>query len=209
MLIPGGIFYALEGWTYSQGVYFTVVTLTTVGFGYFVPAQVPDGRSASVTALYSITISLWLWIGLALVAALLSEIQSVFKYLSIQCHTRPCFKLRKRAETLSCRREEEEEEGGSKDPSPSVNNISPSRKKRKEIEATELQDVENGSKDHSPPSSADNKSPSSHSTKLEELELQDIEGGSKDSSTKMSSSVCSMKEKGTDHEEIELQDVET
>ena len=35
-LIPAGIFSHIEGWTYGEGIYFTIITLTTVGFGDFV-----------------------------------------------------------------------------------------------------------------------------------------------------------------------------
>ena len=35
-LIPTGIFSHIEGSTYGEGIYFTIITLTTVGFGDFV-----------------------------------------------------------------------------------------------------------------------------------------------------------------------------
>ena len=79
ILIPGGIYYAIEDWNFRESVYFTVVTLTTVGFGDFVPAQASEGLSDGVGGLYKILSSLWLWIGLALVAALISEIQDLLK----------------------------------------------------------------------------------------------------------------------------------
>ena len=38
-LIPAAIFMAIEGWSYLESWYYTVVTLTTVGFGDFVPGK--------------------------------------------------------------------------------------------------------------------------------------------------------------------------
>ena len=38
-LIPAAIFMAIEGWTYLESWYYTVVTLTTVGFGDYVPGK--------------------------------------------------------------------------------------------------------------------------------------------------------------------------
>lgn len=37
--IPAAIFQAIEDWTYLEAWYYTVVTLTTVGFGDFVPGK--------------------------------------------------------------------------------------------------------------------------------------------------------------------------
>ena len=39
-LIPAAIIMQLEEWTYLQSWYFTIVTLTTVGFGDFVPGRI-------------------------------------------------------------------------------------------------------------------------------------------------------------------------
>lgn len=36
LLIPAGIFVALEGWNYGTAVYFGLITATTVGFGDYV-----------------------------------------------------------------------------------------------------------------------------------------------------------------------------
>lgn len=34
--IPAGIFAVIEGWSYGDAVYYTLITLTTIGFGDFV-----------------------------------------------------------------------------------------------------------------------------------------------------------------------------
>lgn len=77
IFIPAGIFYATEDWTYGQSIYYCFVTLTTVGFGDFVPAIAGSSRRTSnspLTGLYKIIVSVWLWIGLAFVAAIITEL---------------------------------------------------------------------------------------------------------------------------------------
>lgn len=66
VLIPAIVFTELEPWNYRQGVYFAVVTLTTVGFGDLVLSQEFDGQVISV---YKIVATIWLWMGLAVVSA--------------------------------------------------------------------------------------------------------------------------------------------
>lgn len=39
-LIPAGIFAAIEGWSYGDAVYYTIITMTTIGFGDFVIGKV-------------------------------------------------------------------------------------------------------------------------------------------------------------------------
>lgn len=63
-LIPAAIIMQLEEWTYLQSWYFTIVTLTTVGFGDFVP----DQHSPEGSAVYKVAIGLWIFSGLAWLA---------------------------------------------------------------------------------------------------------------------------------------------
>lgn len=95
LLIPAAIYDALEDWTYSQSVYYTVVTLTTVGFGDFVPAQATEGVTSAISGMYKLMSAVWLWIGLALVAALISEIQSTLESAAKWCRSNPCCGLRR------------------------------------------------------------------------------------------------------------------
>lgn len=63
-LIPAAIIMNLEDWSYLETWYFTIVTLTTVGFGDYVPDQKsPDGSS-----IYKVIMGLWIFCGLAWVA---------------------------------------------------------------------------------------------------------------------------------------------
>lgn len=77
IFIPAGIFYATEDWTYGQSIYYCFVTLTTVGFGDFVPTIATSSRQTSnspLIGLYKIIVSVWLWMGLAFIAAIITEL---------------------------------------------------------------------------------------------------------------------------------------
>ena len=41
LLVPGGVFYYMEEWSYLTSCYFAVVTLSTVGFGDYVTGKTP------------------------------------------------------------------------------------------------------------------------------------------------------------------------
>ena len=45
LFLPAVLFRRLEGWTYLEGVYFGVITLTTIGFGDFVPGNIPSSQA--------------------------------------------------------------------------------------------------------------------------------------------------------------------
>lgn len=65
LLLIGTIFYRLvEGWAWVDALYFTIITLTTVGYGDFSP-------STTVGKLFTI---LYLLIGLGLLASFISVI---------------------------------------------------------------------------------------------------------------------------------------
>lgn len=89
IFIPAGIFYATEEWTYGQSIYYCFVTLTTVGFGDFVPAVAGSSYNSPLMGLYKIIVAVWLWIGLAFVAAIITEltnfIDAVSKKLRKRC----------------------------------------------------------------------------------------------------------------------------
>lgn len=50
VLIPAAVFYALESWTYWEGIYYSVITLTTIGFGDYVAGEFPPQSANSVYA---------------------------------------------------------------------------------------------------------------------------------------------------------------
>ena len=78
IFIPAAIFFMIETWTYGEAVYFTFVTLTTVGFGDFVPAQSTETvESGVLRGLYTVANALWIWLGLAMIALIITEIQKL------------------------------------------------------------------------------------------------------------------------------------
>ena len=76
ILFPAIIFYGLEDWTYGEAVYYCFVTLTTVGFGDFVPAQT---SGSSLHAFYRICSAAWIIVGLAWVGLLITKIQTAIE----------------------------------------------------------------------------------------------------------------------------------
>ena len=90
MLIPAVIYTSIETWNYRESVYYTVVTLTTVGFGDFVPSTSGQQVDGALIGFYKIVTSIWLWMGLALMAALITEIQGLLASLGVWCHKTRC-----------------------------------------------------------------------------------------------------------------------
>ena len=80
IFFPALVFVAIEeNWTYGQAVYFCFVSLTTVGFGDFVPAQSSATFGTPLLGLYKICAAAWTWLGLAFVALLITEIQRLIE----------------------------------------------------------------------------------------------------------------------------------
>lgn len=79
IIVPAAIFSAVEGWSYRESIYYSTVSLTTVGFGDFVPGRTGTDARRSITLLYKFMSAVWLWMGLALVAAVITEVQSFFE----------------------------------------------------------------------------------------------------------------------------------
>ena len=44
ILLPAWVFHHVEGWGYITACYFAVVTLSTIGFGDYIPGKVTVGR---------------------------------------------------------------------------------------------------------------------------------------------------------------------
>ncbi|NXC95276.1 KCNK5 protein, partial [Certhia brachydactyla] len=62
LVIPPFVFMITEGWNYIEGLYFSFITITTIGFGDFVAGVNPD---ANYHALYRYFVELWIYLGLA------------------------------------------------------------------------------------------------------------------------------------------------
>ena len=73
---PALILHRIEDWTYGEALYYCFVTLTTVGFGDFVPAQATESE---VVSFYRICSAAWIIVGLAWVALLIARVQSAME----------------------------------------------------------------------------------------------------------------------------------
>ncbi|XP_066531478.1 potassium channel subfamily K member 5a [Hoplias malabaricus] len=62
LVIPPFVFMSQEGWTYIEGLYFSFVTLTTIGFGDLVAGVDPN---ANYPTLYRYFVEVWIYLGLA------------------------------------------------------------------------------------------------------------------------------------------------
>ncbi|XP_066559542.1 potassium channel subfamily K member 5 [Amia ocellicauda] len=62
LVIPPFVFMKLEGWSYIEGLYFSFVTITTIGFGDLVAGVHPD---ENYPVLYRYFVELWIYLGLA------------------------------------------------------------------------------------------------------------------------------------------------
>ncbi|XP_069743861.1 potassium channel subfamily K member 5a [Narcine bancroftii] len=62
LVIPPFVFKVTEGWSYIDGLYYSFITISTIGFGDFVAGVDPN---ASYHALYRYFVELWIYLGLA------------------------------------------------------------------------------------------------------------------------------------------------
>lgn len=62
LVIPPFVFMSLEEWTYLEGLYFSFITLTTVGFGDYVAGVNPN---IQYPRLYRVFAEVWIYMGLA------------------------------------------------------------------------------------------------------------------------------------------------
>jgi len=91
----GTVFYRLvEGWSWLDAYFFTVVTLSTVGYGSLVPA----------TALGKVGTTILIFVGLGIFAAAVQQLSH--------------FTIERRSKMRRAKREENKNEKSSKDPEP-------------------------------------------------------------------------------------------
>uniref|UniRef100_UPI0037E6F945 uncharacterized protein kcnk4a n=1 Tax=Semicossyphus pulcher TaxID=241346 RepID=UPI0037E6F945 len=77
LAVPTVVFQKVEHWTFLESLYFVVITLTTVGFGDFVPG---GGRTGGM--LFKPLVWLWIVFGLAYFASILTMIGNWLRVLS-------------------------------------------------------------------------------------------------------------------------------
>uniref|UniRef100_A0A3P8V949 Potassium two pore domain channel subfamily K member 4 n=1 Tax=Cynoglossus semilaevis TaxID=244447 RepID=A0A3P8V949_CYNSE len=87
LAVPTVVFQKVESWSFPESLYFVVITLTTVGFGDYVPG---DGREDDV--FFKPLVWLWIVFGLAYFASILTMIGNWLRVLS----------KRTRAEVMIC-----------------------------------------------------------------------------------------------------------
>lgn len=90
------LFHSWEEWAYLDAAYFCFITLTTIGFGDFVPASRVEGDSSNTNIALC---SLYLLFGIALLAMSFNLVQEEF-----------IAKVKRVAKTLGIIKSEEEEE---------------------------------------------------------------------------------------------------
>lgn len=78
----------LEGWSYLDGVYFGFITLTTIGFGDFVPLHPSPARDGvgypAHVMVFTIMSIVYFTIGLACVSSMLLAIRNAMEERSLQ-----------------------------------------------------------------------------------------------------------------------------
>ena len=84
MLIPAAIFTSLENneagdWDYLNSVYFTFITLSTIGFGDMVPDKNEDRMGDLTRWVYLMFIILWIILGMGYIFAVVEVIQETFR----------------------------------------------------------------------------------------------------------------------------------
>ncbi|XP_046355767.2 potassium channel subfamily K member 16-like [Haliotis rufescens] len=87
ILLPSALFIHVEGWTMMEAVYYCFITLSTIGFGDFLPSGA--NLLTMNRRLYRFTIYIWIFIGLAYVSLIISCISNtiVEKARSVERHT--------------------------------------------------------------------------------------------------------------------------
>ncbi|NXO08764.1 KCNKG protein, partial [Oriolus oriolus] len=67
LCLPSVFFQITEGWSYSEGIYFAFITLSTIGFGDYVVGKQSDRKYFSY---YRVLVAIWILFGLAWIALL-------------------------------------------------------------------------------------------------------------------------------------------
>ncbi|BFZ11823.1 hypothetical protein BsWGS_14862 [Bradybaena similaris] len=82
VFIPSIVFTVTQRWSYLESLYYTVITLTTIGFGDLVPGyfeKPAEGKMKKRHYFYRLFLGLWILFGLSWGALVLSEIGSLLQ----------------------------------------------------------------------------------------------------------------------------------
>ena len=78
VLVPAAIFMHLEGWDFGDSLYYTLITLTTIGFGDMVPDHTHIDSKA-VRWVYMAGVILWILIGMGYIIAVIEVISDTYR----------------------------------------------------------------------------------------------------------------------------------
>ncbi|XP_067946638.1 potassium channel subfamily K member 10-like [Watersipora subatra] len=73
------VFSVYEGWTYTQALYYTFITLTTIGLGDFYPKFAEGGDNSVSGIFYRIFVIVWILSGLVWMASIISGSSFLFR----------------------------------------------------------------------------------------------------------------------------------
>jgi hypothetical protein len=73
--IPAIVFTAVEDWTYRESVYYAFITLSTIGFGDYVPGQ--GQHNGAARSVYKVAVGFWIIVGLSFLALVIGRMTSV------------------------------------------------------------------------------------------------------------------------------------
>uniref|UniRef100_A0A663LV76 Potassium channel domain-containing protein n=1 Tax=Athene cunicularia TaxID=194338 RepID=A0A663LV76_ATHCN len=76
LCLPSVFFQITEGWSYSEGIYFAFITLSTIGFGDYVVGKQPGRNYFSY---YRTLVAIWILFGLAWIALLFNLLTTVLE----------------------------------------------------------------------------------------------------------------------------------
>uniref|UniRef100_A0A3B4GBN7 Potassium channel subfamily K member 4-like n=1 Tax=Pundamilia nyererei TaxID=303518 RepID=A0A3B4GBN7_9CICH len=83
LAVPTVVFQKVENWKFLESLYFVVITLTTVGFGDYVPGTEDN-------SFFKLLVLLWIVFGLAYFASILTMIGNWLRVLSKRTRAEPC-----------------------------------------------------------------------------------------------------------------------
>lgn len=86
LFIPSAVFKRLEGWSYGSALYFSVVSLSTIGFGDLVAGI---SYAGSYGALYRIMATVWLFLGLSWLSVVINCAQDSLQTIVTHFNEKP------------------------------------------------------------------------------------------------------------------------